>query len=86
MYINCNTNGTEIYFDNNIISLTNDNLDKIFILKYNLNDILNENEILNNLSYIIINNNENLVYKNIFYLIVFIVYIYMIWILYKTIG
>jgi hypothetical protein len=84
MYINCYTNGKDIYFNNEQAFFSNTNMYKSFILKYNLNDILNENE--SDASIIIINNDENIIYKRIFYLILFILYVYIIWILYKTIS
>jgi hypothetical protein len=80
IYLNNYTNGTNIYFNNNYISLINNNLYKIFILKYDLNDILNED----NIYYVIVNSKENYNRYNIFYFILFVVYIYAIWLLYKT--
>lgn len=81
IYLNSYTNGTDIYFNNNMLSFLNNNLYKTFILKYDLNEILNED----NIYYIdvIYNNNNN---YSLFYLILVVVYIYAIWLLYKTIN
>ena len=96
IYINAYTNGSKIYFNNNDISFINNNLNKPFILKYNLNDILNEYDSAyinnnqtnyNQTNYNQTNYNQtNYMCKHIFYFVLFIIYIYAIWLLYKTIN
>ncbi len=76
IYINGYSDAKDLYFHNTYLYTNNHSFDNAFVIKYNLNDITLENTEIS----IIIEDNY---YKHLFFLIVFILYIYGIWTLYK---
>ncbi len=79
IYINGCSDGNELYFNNEYLYSSDDTFDNSFVIKYNLNDITRER---NNRT-VIIDMSGSSIYRHLFFLILFILYIYGIWVLYK---
>ncbi len=78
IYINGHSNGNELYFNKEYLYTSDNTLDNAFVIKYNLNDIT-----LDKSQPTIIITSGSDIYKHLFFFVLFILYIYGIWVLYK---
>ncbi len=80
LYITGYTNATDVEFnDDTIVSKSGTN-NSTYVFKYNLNNIT-LSEGLKSIKYV--SNKKYIIYKALFYSLLFIVYIYAIWLIYK---
>jgi hypothetical protein len=75
------TNAADIEFNNEIILSKSGTSYNTFVFKYNLNNITLEEGLK---SCIILSNEKYIIYKSLFYFLLFVIYIYIIWLLYKN--
>jgi hypothetical protein len=81
LYMTGYTNATDIEFNNEIILSKSGTSYNTFVFKYNLNNITLEEGLK---SCIILSNEKYIIYKSLFYFLLFVIYIYIIWLLYKN--
>jgi hypothetical protein len=79
IYINGSSDGNELYFNNEYLCSNDDQFENSFVIKYNLNDITRER----NERTIILDMGYSDIYRTLLFFILFVLYIYAIWVLYK---
>jgi hypothetical protein len=81
LYMTGYTNAKELEFNDESIVSKSGTSDNTFVFKYNLNNITLA-EGLKSCKYV--SNDKYIVYKSLFYTLLFVVFIYSIWLLYKN--
>ncbi len=79
LYINGYSNAHNLYFNDESAYLKETETDATFLIKYDLN-YLTLSEYIKSCKYV--SNKKYIIYKSLFYLLLFIVYVYAIWLLY----
>jgi hypothetical protein len=81
LYMTGYTNAKEVEFNDELILSKNGTSTNTFVFKYNLNNITLTEGLK---SCIYVSNKKYIIYKSLFYFILFVVFIYSIWLLYKN--